>query len=136
MPAQQPPDADAAAFWRRHDAVRTAAPLRVRFAALRTRFPELVPRLAGLGPVAWYAMDGVGFAGGPGAATAATAISAAREALLAGGGWLVVEESPDELRAQVDPWGPRPAGFRTMQMLKQRFDPDRRLNPGRYVGGL
>lgn len=139
LSAQPAGDAEATAFWRRHDAVRTAAPLRIRFATLRTGLPALAPRIARLGPVAWYAMDGIGFAGCASAgdtADAAAAISAAREALVAGGGWLVLEEAPAALRAHVDPWGPRPAGFRTMQLLKQRFDPDRRLNPGRYIGGL
>jgi len=136
-PAELVSDDTAAAFWRRHDAVCAAAPLRVRVAALPTRFPAVAARLAGLGELAWYATLGVGVAGGavgdpPAAAAAATA---ARSALVAEGGSLVIEAAPAELRA-VDPWGPPPAGFPIMQRLKRRFDPEGRLNPGRFVGGL
>jgi glycolate oxidase FAD binding subunit len=124
----------AAAFWRRHDAVRTAAPLRVRAAALPTRFPEVAAQLAGLGPLAWYATLGVGVAGGDvDPAAAAPLITAARAALGAGGS-LVIEEAPAGLG--IDPWGPLPPSFAIMQRLKRRFDPDGRLNPGRFVGGL
>lgn len=138
-PAHPLDDDAAAAFWRRHDAVRTAAPLRVRIAALPTRFPSVVPRVAGLGDLAWYATLGVGIAGGAVAgdpAAAIAAITAARAALVDEGGSLVVETAPGTLRAAIDPWGPRPASFAIMERLKQRFDPDRRLNPGRFVGGL
>ena len=125
----------AAAIWRRHDAVRTAGPLRVRAAALPTRFPEVAAQLAGLGPLAWYATLGVGFAGGDAdPAAVAPALTAARAALVAGGGSLVIEEAPAGLG--IDPWGPPPPSLAIMQRLKRRFDPDGRLNPGRFVGGL
>ena len=134
-PGEPLSDDAAAAFWRRHDAVRTAAPLRVHAAALPTRFPEVAAQLAGLGPLAWYAMIGVGFAGGDvDPAAAGPAITAARAALVAGGGSLVIEQAPAGLG--IDPWGSPPPGFAIMQRLKRRFDPDGRLNPGRFVGGL
>jgi glycolate oxidase FAD binding subunit len=137
-PAQALSDGDAAAFWRRHDEVRAAGPLRVRVAALPTRLPAVAALVAGLGDFAWYATVGVGFAGGPAGHVAAVAarLTAARAALVAEGGSLVVEAAPAELRAAVEPWGPPPSGFAVMQQLKQRFDPERRLNPGRFVGGL
>jgi glycolate oxidase FAD binding subunit len=134
-PAEPLSDDAAVAFWRRHDAVRSAAPLRVRAAALPTRFPEVAAQLAGLGPLVWYATLGVGVAGGEvDPAAAGPAITAARAALVAGGGSLVIEEAPAGLA--VDPWGPPPPSFAIMQRLKRRFDPDGRLNPGRFVGGL
>ncbi len=134
-PAEPLSDDAAAAFWRRHDAVRSAAPLRVRAAALPTRFPEVAAQLAGLGPLAWYATLGVGVAGGElDPAAAGPAITAARAALVAGGGSLVIEQAPAGLA--LDPWGPPPPSFAIMQRLKRRFDPDGRLNPGRFVGGL
>ncbi|HET9619833.1 MAG TPA: hypothetical protein VFP84_00605, partial [Kofleriaceae bacterium] len=64
------------------------------------------------------------------------AIAAARAALVAHGGSLVLEAAPPDVRAAVDAWGPAPAGFPIMQQLKRRFDPQSRLNPGRFVGGL
>ena len=136
-PAQLTDEA-AATFWRRHDAIRAAAPLRVRVAALPTRFPAVAARLVGLGELAWYATLGLGFAGGTvgDVAATATAVTAARAALVAEGGSLVIEAAPPALRAAVDPWGPPPPSFAIMERLKQRFDPEGRLNPGRFVGGL
>jgi glycolate oxidase FAD binding subunit len=127
-------DEAAAAFWRRHDAVRAAGPLRVRVAALPTQLPAVAAQLPGLAHLAWYATLGLGFAGGP--SVDAAALSAARAALVGQGGSLVIEDAPTELRTAIDPWGPPPPGFAIMQRLKHRFDPDRRLNPGRFVGGL
>jgi glycolate oxidase FAD binding subunit len=128
----------AAALWRRHDAVRTAAPLRVAIAALPTRFPSVASLVAPLGNLTWYATLGLGVAGGAveDAARAIAAITAARAALVDEGGSLVVETAPAEIRAAIDPWGPPPRSFALMERLKQRFDPDRLLNPGRFVGGL
>ncbi len=131
---------DDAALWRRHDAVRTgardgqSAPLRLGVHALPSRFPEIAPRLAALGEFAWYATLGLGFVAGP--VPDAGAVSAVRAALTAAGGWLVIHDAPAALRGAVDPWGPAPGSFAIMRQLKHRFDPDRRLNPGRYVGGL
>jgi glycolate oxidase FAD binding subunit len=131
-------DGAAAALWRRHDAVRTASPLRVRVADLPTSFPAIAPRLSGLGDIAWYATLGLGFAGGAVRDPAATAamVTAARTALESHRGSLVVEAAPAELRAAIDPWGAPPGSFAIMKQLKQRFDPEGRLNPGRFVGGL
>jgi glycolate oxidase FAD binding subunit len=128
----------AAVFWRRHDAVRTAAPLRIRVAGLPIRFPSIAALVSRLGDVAWYASLGLGFVGGAIAElpAAITALTAARAALEAEGGSLVIEAAPAELRAAIDPWGPRPRAFAVMEQLKRRFDPEGRLNPGRFVGGL
>jgi glycolate oxidase FAD binding subunit len=141
-PAAAASEEDTAAFWRRHDAVRTAAALRVRVTALPTQFPAVAARLAGVGDLAWYATLGIGYAGSAaGAADDAAAagspaatLTAARAALIADGGSLVVEHAPGDLG--VEPWGPAPQSFSIMQRLKRRFDPDGRLNPGRFVGGL
>ena len=135
-PAEPLADEAAAAFWRRHDAVRTAGPVRVRVAALPSRLAAVAAPLAAVGELAWYATLGVGFAAGAMRAAAAGAVSAARAALVAEGGSLVIEDAPAELRAAVDAWGPPPPAFSLMQRLKRRFDPDGRLNPGRFVGGL
>ncbi|HET7506543.1 MAG TPA: FAD-binding oxidoreductase [Kofleriaceae bacterium] len=135
-------DEAARAFRRRHDAVRAATPLRLRVSGLPTRFPAIAAQLAGLGDLAWYATLGLGIAGGvPGGVIhdvpgAIASVTCARAALVAGGGSLVVEAAPPELRQALDPWGPRPPSFAIMERLKRRFDPDGRLNPGRFVGGL
>jgi glycolate oxidase FAD binding subunit len=131
-------------FWARHDAVRAGGELRLKLAALPSRLPQVAPLAARLlgalrgGGFAWYATLGLGFVSGEvaDAAAAASAIEAARAALVAAGGSLVVEEAPAAIRDAVDPWGPPPPSFAIMAELKRRFDPDMRLNPGRFVGGL
>jgi FAD/FMN-containing dehydrogenase len=95
--------------------------------------------MAELGDVAWYAMLGMGFAGGAVGDVAATAaaVLAAREELERLGGSLVVETAPAAFRAAVEPWGRLPPPtFKLMQQLKLRFDHEWRLNSGRFVGGL
>ncbi|HKA90770.1 MAG TPA: hypothetical protein VKE22_24075, partial [Haliangiales bacterium] len=134
---------DEATFWRRHDATRGGGALRAKLAALPTQLPAVdalvAPLLRALrdGSFAWYATLGVGFVSGEvgDAAAASAALAAARAGLVAGGGSLVVEAAPVEL-GDVDPWGPAPGAFAVMAELKRRFDPDGRLNPGRFVGGL
>jgi glycolate oxidase FAD binding subunit len=51
------------------------------------------------------------------------------------GGALVVLDGPPEVKAAVDTWGPVPA-LDLMQRVKEQFDPERRLAPGRFVGGI
>jgi glycolate oxidase FAD binding subunit len=59
-----------------------------------------------------------------------------RELLESIGGTLVVQHMPDEWRGKIDAWGTPPPAFKLMRALKDRFDPQHRLNPGRFVGGL
>jgi glycolate oxidase FAD binding subunit len=50
---------------------------------------------------------------------------------------VVVTDAPAELRAQLDPWGvPEGAELDLMRAVKARFDPDRKCNPGLYVGRI
>ena len=51
------------------------------------------------------------------------------------GGALVILDAPAEVKAAVDTWGPVPA-LDLMRRVKQQFDPERRLAPGRFVGGI
>jgi glycolate oxidase FAD binding subunit len=74
--------------------------------------------------------------GGQAVAVLARAIAEARERLAAGGGSLVVVKAPLELKREVDVWGPPGDAIGLMRRVKERFDPDRRLNPGRFVGGI
>jgi glycolate oxidase FAD binding subunit len=39
------------------------------------------------------------------------------------------------VKAAVDSWGPVPA-LALMRRVKDQFDPDHRLSPGRFVGGI
>ncbi|MCH8940031.1 MAG: FAD-binding oxidoreductase [Chloroflexi bacterium] len=61
-------------------------------------------------------------------------ITGLREAVTALNGSVVVE-SRSKLEG-VDAWGPTPDGFTVMRQLKEQYDPQGILNPGRYVGGI
>jgi glycolate oxidase FAD binding subunit len=138
-------EAAAAAFWADHDAARTSGAVRVRLAAppsaLEAVLEQVVrPLAAELGP-GWAVLDpwvGAGFAGGtpPDAAAAVAALTGARRALVALRGSLVLAEAPPAVRAGFDPWGAPPPAIEVMRRLKARLDPEGRLGPGRFVGGL
>jgi glycolate oxidase FAD binding subunit len=50
-------------------------------------------------------------------------------------GAVVVIEAPDDAKCDIDVWGPV-RGLEIMRRIKEQFDPDRRMSPGRFVGGL
>jgi glycolate oxidase FAD binding subunit len=101
--------------------------------------------LAWAGPVRAHAATGVLWAAGPAGdgepgdgavADLAGPIAEARERLAARGGSLVVVKAPPQLKRAVDAWGPAGDALGLMRRVKERFDPDRRLSPGRFVGGI
>jgi glycolate oxidase FAD binding subunit len=51
-------------------------------------------------------------------------------------GNLVILEAPPEVKKRVDVWGLAEKALPLMQRPKAEFDPQRTLNPGRFVGGL
>jgi glycolate oxidase FAD binding subunit len=73
----------------------------------------------------------------PGADPAAVAafVKALRDAAPAWRGSVVVLAAPAPVRSEVDSWGPVP-GLDLMRRVKERFDPDALLAPGRFVGGI
>jgi glycolate dehydrogenase FAD-binding subunit len=50
-------------------------------------------------------------------------------------GSAVVVDAPAEVKRAVDVWGPVPA-LDLMRRVKDQFDPEHRLAPGRFVGGI
>ena len=127
-------------FWRRHDEIRAAGPMRLKIAALPSAIElvmrDVVPPLRGLlaaGGFIWYPKLGLGFL--TGATTAdqeiAAAIRKARETLA-----LTIEAAPLGVRKLANSWGEPGAALPLMHAMKQRFDPTRRLSPGRFVGGI
>ena len=67
----------------------------------------------------------------------AAAVERLRAFVADDGGSVVVERGSATLRSAVDPWGPvPPPALALMRGLKQEFDPERTLNPGRFVGGI
>jgi len=59
-----------------------------------------------------------------------------REMLHAAGGSVVVLRMPRASQHQPDVWGCASDALSLMREIKRRFDPNRVLNPGRFVGGI
>ncbi|MCY3567064.1 MAG: FAD-binding oxidoreductase [Chloroflexi bacterium] len=66
----------------------------------------------------------------------AVTISSLRNALGPLQGRLTIESASVELKRAADVWGPAGPGARLMHRVKEQFDPNGTLNPGRYVDGI
>ncbi len=62
-------------------------------------------------------------------------VNRVREVCTRLGGSAVVVDAPAAVKQAVDVWGPAPA-LDLMRRVKDQFDPDHRLAPGRFVGGI
>ena len=69
------------------------------------------------------------------AAGAADAVGALRADAHRWSGSVVILAAPYPVRSDVDSWGPVP-GLELMRRVKDQFDPDALLAPGRFVGGI
>ena len=92
------------------------------------------------GPAAVRGSAGVGVlhlgtGAGTGAGRAAAFVETLRGAAPAWAGSVVVLAAPAAVRAEVDAWG-AVAGLALMRRVKDQFDPQGRLAPGRFVGGI
>lgn len=110
---------------------------------------KLTFALSGLADVLQVASEtGVKFRGSAGAGVAyaalppGTAVGVASDALdrlrrtcTGHGGSAVVVDAPADVKSGLDVWGPVPA-LDLMRRVKDQFDPDHRLAPGRFVGGI
>ena len=47
-----------------------------------------------------------------------------------------MEHCPTGIKPNIDVWGEEPEGMEIMRRIKSKFDPDRILNPGRFLGRL
>jgi glycolate oxidase FAD binding subunit len=59
-----------------------------------------------------------------------------RQAVAGLGGSLVIEACPLALKEKIDVWGEPAADFPLMRRIKEQFDPQGILNPGRFLGRL
>jgi glycolate oxidase FAD binding subunit len=127
-----------------HEAARTANALRVKISAPPSEFANLdenaiAPLAAQLDHprVAAYPSVGVAFvAGSPSGSGVLETLRSGRSFAESAGGTLVITAASSEIRAGIDVWGTPPPAYGLMRTLKERFDPDHRFNPGRFVGGL
>jgi len=132
--------------------VKTTLPLtgigpflaKARQVAARYELPSASSAHAGSGIVFVFLMPALRSPhgeGGPAELTDAAKrmAQAATEMVHAGnnlGGRTTVPWCPTAVKRDVNPWGPIRDDFPLMQKLKAQFDPDRILNPGRFVGGI
>ena len=94
-----------------------------------------VPDLLGAGvAVRGSAGTGVLYAGVP-VESAPAEVERLRATAVRAGGHAVVLTAPQPVRETVDMWGPV-AGLALMRRVKDRFDPEHRFAPGRFVGGI
>ena len=138
-------DAGAAAFWASCDAARISGTVRTRFtappSALEPVLQGVVAPLAGGLDQGWAVLEpalGAGCAGGTPSdlPRALAALGQARRAAEGLRGSLALSAAPAEVRAGFPAWGTPPGALQVMQQLKARFDPEGRLAPGRFVGGI
>lgn len=66
----------------------------------------------------------------------ASFVGRSREAVRRLGGTLVVEWCPPDVKREIDVFGDVPPSFPLMRAVKQQFDPQGTLSPGRFVGRL
>ena len=68
--------------------------------------------------------------------TATSLLDRLRARVTQSGGSVVVQQAPDAFKGKLDIWGPDRGTLPLMCEIKRRFDPNRSLNPGRFVGSI
>jgi glycolate oxidase FAD binding subunit len=63
-------------------------------------------------------------------------LAALRKSVEETGGTLVILQAPLGLKEQIDVFGELPSAYPLMVRVKQQFDPNGILSPGRFVGGI
>lgn len=97
---------------------------------------DLLSYLANLlPPDSWecriHASSGIGFLRLSPQADSLEAVAAVRSHCRAAAGYLYLLEAPREWKAAFDPWGTDESAKRLMARLREQFDPQGRLSPGR-----
>ena len=64
------------------------------------------------------------------------AISRTIKAVRRIGGTAVITHAPAQIKDTLDVWGETTSAIDTMRSLKRQYDPNRVLNPGRFMGGI
>jgi glycolate oxidase FAD binding subunit len=101
-----------------------------RLGALRAVLNVIGSRVPGA-PLRAHAGSGVVWVG----ADDLMALDSLRSAVADYDGAVVVTRASVAMKADVDVWGPA-RGIEVMRRIKEQFDPDARMSPGRFVGGL
>ena len=107
----------------------------LRLAYVPSALPHVLAALPVGAAVTASAGTGVCYAAVPPDA-AVDGLPGLRAALAQHDGTAVVLRAPDRARDGLDHWGPVGDALDLMRRVKERFDPERRMSPGRFVGGL
>ena len=99
---------------------------------LPSKIARFAERVRGLGGESVTQAGGIMIAGFP--VAAAGQLMELRRELEEAGGSLMVLKQPEETR--LDCWGTLPDSLPLMREIKRRFDPERILNPGRFLGQI
>ncbi|TVR07498.1 MAG: FAD-binding oxidoreductase [Phormidium sp. GEM2.Bin31] len=81
----------------------------------------------------FYAGSGLGHLTLPRHQATSSILGQLRRHCQANGGFLTLLEAPQSLKAQIDPWGDLGSAKIAMTRIKQKFDPQTRLSPGRFL---
>ncbi len=124
---------------------RLPGPVTLKLTCVLSAVPTVVERAGSLArdqgltaSVAGSAGSGVlymGLTDEVGAESCAVLLAGLRDMCRGCGGHVTVLRAPAALKSSLDVWGPVP-GVELMRRVKERFDPDGRLAPGRFVGGI
>ncbi|MCW2724714.1 MAG: linked oxidase domain protein [Frankiales bacterium] len=106
----------------------------LRLAFAPAALPAVLAALPAGAAVTASACTGVAYAALP-AGSGAAALPGLRAAIAPYDGTAAVLAAPADL-ADLDQWGPVGDALPLMTQVKDRFDPARRMSPGRFVGGL
>ena len=141
-------DGDAVAFWRayRGSEVSPAWEFSLRMTGLPADLPAMLANAGRLLPKAFlraHAGAGVlrihaeeGWLDELKTRLQPRKIAELRRAAQSRGGQLLILRAPAEITDQLDVWGETGATAGLMRALKERFDPNALLNPGRFVAGI
>jgi glycolate oxidase FAD binding subunit len=107
----------------------------LRLAFAPASLPAVLSALPVGAQVAASAGTGVAYAALP-AELGRDHLPALRAAIAAYDGTAVVLNAPPRVQNGLEHWGPVGDALGLMRRVKDRFDPERRMSPGRFVGGL
>lgn len=122
-----------AAAWRRESLFANRDGIVARFSVLPSRIADAVNAIHSLCPSAAVTVQsvGVGILG-----TEPCDLPSLLSAIQKLGGTLVVLQAPLEIKRHIDVFGAPPSAYPLMVRIKQQFDRNGILSPGRFVGGI
>jgi glycolate oxidase FAD binding subunit len=120
----------------RHAFVLSASTTFGRVGELAKRVADLAPDECVVRPLAGVVRASWSEGALPSAAELAGAIETLRGLVRDVQGSVIADRMPAAYHARIDAWGEPPGSFGIMQKVKAAYDPDGRLNRGRFIGGI